>query len=148
VRPKVITFKLTTGNATPNLSSRISQWNTVLPQYADDFASRHSNISVAVYDLHTLFTTVLDNPQKYGFKNATAGCHTSDCIWVDEGPHSTYGMHMIIAADMAHFLGNPSPTISTNPTASSASGAARILSLNLPFMGIVLAASGLFVLRS
>ena len=131
------------GNATPDISSRISEWNATLPQYADDFASRHSNISVAVYDVHALFTTVLDNPQKYGFENATSGCHTSECIWVDEGPHSTYGMHKIIAADIVHFLGNPSPTISTNPTASSA--AARLLSFNIPLIGIAVVASGLLV---
>lgn len=134
---------LTAGGASPNLGPRISQWNTALPGYAADFANRHPKISVAVYDLHTLFTTVLDSPQKYGFKDATSGCHTSDCIWVDEGPHSTYGMHKIIAADMAHFLGNPTPTISTNPTAQSA--AVTLLSFNLPLMGLALVASGLFV---
>jgi hypothetical protein len=120
-----------------------------LPQYANDFASRYSNISVAIYDLHSFFSTVLDNPQRYGFQDATSGCHTSDCIWVDQGPHSTYGMHKIIAADMAHVLGNPTPTISVNPTIpprpTSSSIAAPLSKLNLPFMGIALVAGGLFI---
>jgi hypothetical protein len=124
------------------LGARIAQWNSLLPQHANDFSNQHSNISVAVYDLHTLFITVLNNPTKYGFANATAGCHTGECIWVDEGPHSTYAMHKIIAADMVRFL--ESPTISTTPT-SSPSSTTHISSLNIPSVGIALVIGGILV---
>lgn len=144
--------KVTTGNTTPDLGSRISQWNSLLPQYANNFLSQHSNISVAVYDLHTLFETVLNNPTKYGFKDATSGCHTSECIWVDEGPHSTYGMHKVIAADMVRFLENPtSPTspfptpTTTSTTTPSKSATAQMVRFDLPYISIALVVGGLLV---
>src|SRR5271169_2366577 len=99
------------GNTTSSLGSRIAQWNSALPQFVKGFLSNHSDISAMVYDVHTLFTEVLDNPKKYGFKDAISECHTSDCIWADD-VHSTFAMHRIIAAGLAQFLGNPAATAS------------------------------------
>jgi phospholipase/lecithinase/hemolysin len=102
-------FSLITASSTPLLGSRISQWNTALPQFANRFSNDHLDISVAVYDVNTPFTTVLDNPQKYGFKDAVSICHTSECIWADI-VHSTFAMHKILALNIARFLENPSAT--------------------------------------
>lgn len=91
------------------LQSRISQWNSAFPDYSKQFAANHSDISVALYDVHSLFNTVLDDPSKYGFVDAISSCQNSTCIWAD-GVHSTFAMHNIIADDMNQFF--KSPTIS------------------------------------
>lgn len=103
---------LITGNGISTLGPRITQWNAALPQFVNGFLNQYSDISVTVYDVHTLFTTVLNNWESYGFKDAVSQCHISDCIWAD-GVHSTFAMHRIIAADLAQVLRNPTATVST-----------------------------------
>jgi len=115
---------LIAGSSTPLLGSRISEWNTALPQFANGFSNDHPDISVSVYDVNTVFTTVLDNPQKYGFKDAVSICQTSDCIWADT-VHSTFAMHKILALDIARFLKNPSATVAPTPQPPASSSASR-----------------------
>jgi len=86
--------------------TRIPEWNTALLHYASRFQGNYPDISVAVYDVHALFRSILDDPGPYGFKDAISSCHESDCIWADE-VHSTFATHKIIASNMARFLENP-----------------------------------------
>jgi phospholipase/lecithinase/hemolysin len=110
-----------TGNiTTPSPSPRISEWNTALPQYTNNFSSFHPDVYVSIYDVHTLYTTILANPQEYGFVNDSAICDSIECIWSSD-VHSTFAMHDIIAADMARFLGNSNAVIPNGSSASSSS---------------------------
>ena len=106
------------GSDTISLSARITQWNSLLPQYVNAFSNHHPGIAVGVYDVHTFFSGILDSPQKYGFKDNTSMCSTSKCIWADD-VHSTFAMHQLIAADLARFLGNSNATVSNSSTSSS-----------------------------
>jgi len=120
---------LTIGSSTAGLGSRIAQWNSALPQYARQFSRNHSDISVGVYDVHTFFVSVLNNPTAYGFKDAISVCHTSDCIWADD-VHSTFAMQKLIATDLLKFLGN-------STIADYTSGSVARYSSNMPFKLLV-----------
>ena len=133
------------GNSPSSLGRRIAQWNSALPQFVNDFISNHKDISVVVYDAHKLINGVLDQPKKYGFKDAISQCHTSDCIWAD-GVHATFATHRIIAADFARFLGNPAATAPPMPPGSSPTSAStRRSTVNMAIPAIAHIAVGLFV---
>lgn len=67
------------------------------------FRERHSDVSLDVYDVAGLFNDVLDNPAKYGFKDAISYGDPEKCVWSDI-LHPTSAMHKVIAADVARFL--------------------------------------------
>ena len=126
------------GNGSADLPGRIEDWNSQLPSYVSSFAASHPNITTALYDSHALFTMVLNDPKKYGFKDAVSSCNFSTCIWSD-GLHSTFAMHKILAADLTNFLGNTDHSLT-----SANSGASRtsshpltlfILSMIVAFIG-------------
>lgn len=121
-------------NTVPDLAERIEYWNSELPNYVSDFAATHSGVSTAIYDAHALWTMVLDDPKKYGFKDAVCNCSCNTCIWVD-GLHSTYAMHKIFAADLTNFLGNTNHSLpaanTTNSTGSASTSSSRALPIDL-----------------
>jgi phospholipase/lecithinase/hemolysin len=87
---------------------RIKAWNSNLIEYAQKFSEKHGDVRVRIYDAAALFTRVLDDPKKYGFKDSTSKFMLSDaeeesCIWYDD-LHPTSAMHKILAADLARFL--------------------------------------------
>jgi hypothetical protein len=147
-RPQVLSVLiqvLITGKTASSLGRRIAQWNSALPHFVNGFLSNHSDIAVAVYDAHKLFTEVLDNPTKYGFRDAISQCHKSDCIWADD-IHSTFATHKIVAADLARFLGNPSATASPMPPGSSPkSTSTKRSTINMASLAIAHVAVGLLV---
>jgi phospholipase/lecithinase/hemolysin len=85
------------------LQSRIIEWNTRLEEFAAAFRARHCSVSVSIYDTSALMNKVLDDPEKYGFKDSLSSCHSEECIWYD-GIHITFAMHKILAHDIANFL--------------------------------------------
>ena len=60
-------------------------------------------VAAVVYDTHALFTEVLNEPGKWGFKDNLSKCHDWDCIW-DDDLHPTFAMHKVVAKDLAAFL--------------------------------------------
>ena len=141
------------GNGTVGLPERIAYWNSELPNYVYQFAATHPNVSTAIYDSHTLWSLVIDDPTKYGFQNAICNCSCNSCIWVD-GLHSTFAMHKIYAADLTNFLGNtnhslPPANTTTNSTTSNTTGSgspsksmsSRTLPINITIFVISVAAA-------
>jgi hypothetical protein len=55
-----------------------------------------------IYDVHTFFGNVLDNPSQYSFTNNTCQ-DAAGCIWCG-GFHILSAMHDIIAKDMQSVL--------------------------------------------
>jgi phospholipase/lecithinase/hemolysin len=96
-------MRLIAGNNNQATKSRIREWNLKLADFTSVFRNRHLDASVYIYDVVTLFTEVLDNPKKYGFKDAGSQCPTDECIWNDD-LHPTSAMHKVIAADLEKFL--------------------------------------------
>ena len=78
-------------------------WNRNLIRFANEFQRRHGDISTAVYDTCPIFNAVMNNPRKYGFKDAVSQCLESDCMWFDD-LHPSYGVHRILAANLVKFL--------------------------------------------
>jgi hypothetical protein len=90
------------GQGSVSLRSKIGDWNVALAELATRFRQFHTDVSVLVYDVAALFSEVLDNPTKYGFRNGTS-YDGEDCVWLDI-LHPTSAMHKVIAADVARFL--------------------------------------------
>jgi len=106
---RVLLTWLTAGTSIPNLGDRINEWNTALPAYVTNFTRTHPGVTASLFDVNTMFQTVLNHPKKYGFKDATSYCSNSNCIWADQ-VHATYAMQKIIAANMAQLLGTSNAT--------------------------------------
>ena len=58
----------------------------LLPGYVNNFTATHSGVRSIIYDAHTLFSHILDNPHWYGFKNnycfSCIGCYNvTGCFW-------------------------------------------------------------------
>ena len=87
---------------------RIKTWNSTLIEYSQKFSEKHDDVQVRIYDVAAVLTRVLDDPEKYGFKDSTSKFMLSDaeeesCIWYDD-LHPTSAIHKILAADLAKFL--------------------------------------------
>ena len=92
------------GHHDPVVRNRILRWNALLTHFTFTFSQRHSStLSAVIYDTHTLFTEVLDDPEKYGFKDNFSKCHAKECIW-DDDLHPTFAMHEVVARDLARVL--------------------------------------------
>src|SRR5277367_2976107 len=89
------------GNGSLSLCRRINEWNTALE--AKVAQKRTAEVAIELYDAAKLFSQVLDNPVKYGFKDAISAGDSEDYIWRDI-LHPTTAMHKVIAADFAKFL--------------------------------------------
>jgi phospholipase/lecithinase/hemolysin len=57
-----------------------------------------------IYDSWSFFTTILDNPQEYGFVDSTCIGHEQGCLWWDDF-HPVSAFHNLLAADVGRFLG-------------------------------------------
>lgn len=97
--------KIATEDNEAIVHSRIGEWNEALNRHYLQFQEQYSDIAAQIYDTSKVFNEVLDNPEKYGFTNATAVCDEGDCIWYDKS-HPTYAMHKILAEDLEKFLRN------------------------------------------
>jgi hypothetical protein len=95
---------LNIGNGSVRLRARIAEWNAALDECVEVFRRDHEDITVEIYDAAKLFTEVLDDPKKYGFKDAVSDC-SDDGVWLDY-LHPTSAMHKVLAADVVKFLTN------------------------------------------
>lgn len=83
------------------INARICKWNIELE--ANISRKRNPDAAIEVYDAAKFFNNVLDNPTKYGFKDAISKGDSNECIWQDL-LHPTTAMHKVLAADVAKFL--------------------------------------------
>lgn len=63
----------------------IKQYNSLLSARLSDFVASHSGVRGVVVDTQAPFDTALNNPTKYGSKDAT--CYNSDgktCLWFND----------------------------------------------------------------
>jgi phospholipase/lecithinase/hemolysin len=91
-------------NADPeSRKARITEWNRELLQFITGFQRRHRDIYTYLYDSAPVFNAILDQPARYGFKDTISECLQEDCVWWDEA-HPAFGLHRILAQDMALFL--------------------------------------------
>jgi phospholipase/lecithinase/hemolysin len=56
----------------------ISDYNTKLAAAVSAFQANHTGVSTYLFDAHSAFTTILNNPSKYGFTSVTAYGQTGD----------------------------------------------------------------------
>jgi phospholipase/lecithinase/hemolysin len=82
---------------------RIAAWNAELLKFVAAFQRRHQDIYVYLYDSAPVFDVILDEPGRFGFKDAISECSQKDCVWSD-GAHPAFGLHRILAQDIASFL--------------------------------------------
>ena len=71
------------------------------------FEEVHPDATVFIFSSWDLFTTVLDNPVRYGFKEEDRSKNGGG-IWVDR-LHPTTKMHEIIAKGIVEYLKSISP---------------------------------------
>lgn len=83
--------------------TRVEIWNELLLTFARDFFVKHEGTSTTIYETSKVFNAVLDEPEKYGFRDSISSCRESDCVWVDH-LHPSSEFHRILAADLAMFL--------------------------------------------
>ena len=83
------------------MRNRINEWNAALE--ARVAQKRTADVAIELYDAAELFNHVLDDPVKYGFKDAISAGDSDEYIWRDI-LHPTSAMHKVIAADFAKFL--------------------------------------------
>ena len=86
-----------------DIPARVEEWNEVLVTFVKKFSANHEGISMTIYNTSTIFNAALDKPEKYGFKDSISECLEADCIWEDT-LHPAYGLHKLLAADLAMFL--------------------------------------------
>ncbi|KAI9047552.1 hypothetical protein LZ554_008268 [Drepanopeziza brunnea f. sp. 'monogermtubi'] len=77
----------------------IQIYNENLAKHVSAFREKHPEASIMLYDVHALFTKVMDDPQKYGFKDATS-MDSDGCLWSGSF-HILTGFDDFIAKDMA-----------------------------------------------
>ncbi|CAG8140103.1 unnamed protein product [Penicillium salamii] len=82
----------------------VTSYNSGLKEMISSFKSNHSGTTTVLYDTWSFMTKVLDNPQSYGFPNAT--CINDDgtsCVWWNDY-HPGQKYHKLQAADMKPHL--------------------------------------------
>ncbi|OCF61640.1 hypothetical protein L486_01297 [Kwoniella mangroviensis CBS 10435] len=83
------------------ISSRISQWNDLLPSRVQHWLSK-PNTTSKIFSAHDVFTEIFDDPTKYRFKHEDPD-KSSGGIWVD-GLHPTSQVHKVLADELEKFL--------------------------------------------
>lgn len=78
--------------------------NHLLPHYVQNFTAMHPGSRAIVYDAHTFFARILDNPTWYGFKDnkcySCIGCYNvTGCFW-SNNYHPVWQVHERLASDM------------------------------------------------
>lgn len=91
-------------SARAGLHSRITLWNAYLKTAVKEFLEQHSETTGVIYDVASVFTSVLDDPAKFGFKDSTDH-GDENCVWTDM-LHPTSKMHRIIAKEFIKVLEN------------------------------------------
>jgi phospholipase/lecithinase/hemolysin len=86
-----------------DLPLRIAEWNTRLREYVDYFRKRYVLAFVSIYDVAAVFRSILDNPKRYKFKDATSDCHSNECFWYDN-LHPTAPLYKFMAQDLSKYL--------------------------------------------
>lgn len=94
-------------SARARLHSRITLWNNYLRTAVKQFLEEYSEATGAMFDVAKVFTSVLDHPTDFGFKDATDHGEP-DCVWEDM-LHPTSKMHRIIATEFVRVLENNLP---------------------------------------
>ncbi|KAF7288527.1 Lysophospholipase A [Mycena chlorophos] len=87
----------------------IEQFNSALDSSIRAFKASNPDAVIMTFDSNTLFNTILDNPEQYGFTNTTGFCTCADpegFFWYNSG-HPTQAVHKIIAAAIEAELKNP-----------------------------------------
>ncbi|PBP16545.1 cellulose-binding GDSL lipase/acylhydrolase [Diplocarpon rosae] len=77
----------------------IQVFNENLATHVSAFQDRHPEGSIVLYDVHTLFSKVLDDPKKYGFTDSTS-MDSDGSLWSGNF-HILTGFDDFIAKDMA-----------------------------------------------
>ncbi|KAF2187500.1 carbohydrate esterase family 16 protein [Zopfia rhizophila CBS 207.26] len=109
-----------------SVNTTMVQWfNTALSNQANAFEKAHSDATVMVFDVNKVLNSVLDEPEKWGFKNATGYCKAynqpdiltnpekyeclpqSEYVWFDSG-HLTWKTHEVFTRFLRDFLGGKS----------------------------------------
>ncbi|EKM81377.1 hypothetical protein AGABI1DRAFT_113024 [Agaricus bisporus var. burnettii JB137-S8] len=68
----------------------INGFNTKLVSKINSFKSANRNVTTYVWDSHTQFTAMLDDPQAYGFKDSTSFGSAPDQFWGNNYHPSSY----------------------------------------------------------
>ena len=84
------------------LHARILLWNSCLQTKVKEFLEENSGTTGVVFDVASVFAEVLDDPTKFGFKDARDH-GKEDCVWNDV-LHPTSKMHQIIAKEFVKVL--------------------------------------------
>ncbi|KAG4424239.1 hypothetical protein IFR04_002643 [Cadophora malorum] len=77
----------------------IQVFNENLPKHVAAFQDKHPDGQIILYDVHTFFSKVLDDPQAYGFKDNFSQ-DEDGCMWSGTF-HIRTGFDDVIAKDMA-----------------------------------------------
>lgn len=84
------------------MAAKYSSWNTSLHAAVERFRGEHADVSAFVFSSFAVFSDILDNPSKFGFKADQAEKPFSD-VWVDH-IHPKSAVHKIIARELAQYL--------------------------------------------
>jgi len=89
------------------MTNYINQWNTELTKFTDAFRDKHRGARVGLFSTGPSWEKMLENPGQFGFRDDHSACASRECMWnIDENPaiHPTFGMHHVMAEDVARFL--------------------------------------------
>ena len=95
--------QLTSAHNNPDVRSRVARWNARLQDFVTIFRFHHSDAFISIYYTSEIFNAVLDDPGKYGFRDAVSICQSGECVWNDV-VHPVFSMHKLIAEDLANYL--------------------------------------------
>jgi phospholipase/lecithinase/hemolysin len=96
---------LMAGQGSSRLSAEtaaIKSFNSALASSAASFKANHAGVSFWVYDSYSAFTTLLNSPTKYGFKDATT-YGQSGSFWGDS-LHPASAAHVILGKQVGDLL--------------------------------------------
>ncbi|OQE47544.1 hypothetical protein PENCOP_c001G06049 [Penicillium coprophilum] len=82
----------------------VKAYNNGLQTMINDFKSSHTDTTIVLYDTWSFMPKILDDPQTYGFPNATCfNENGTSCIWWNHY-HPGQNYHKLQAADMKQYL--------------------------------------------
>ncbi|KAF2164492.1 carbohydrate esterase family 16 protein [Zasmidium cellare ATCC 36951] len=88
-----------------NYAQGVALWNqNLFPAYVRNFTAQHPGSRAVVYDAHSAFSTILDHPRYYGFRDSTCysciGCrNVTGCFW-SNNYHPVWQVHDRLSRDM------------------------------------------------
>ncbi|KAF2477473.1 lysophospholipase A [Lindgomyces ingoldianus] len=102
-------------------ATMIQWWNSALQSHATAFSNSHSDVEVMVFDVNKVLNGVLDEAEKWGFKNTTGYCTAynqpdiltdpgkygclpqKEYFWFNTG-HLTWRTHEVLTGFLREFL--------------------------------------------